>query len=205
MVPRVKGPILLEPPFNQPLFARALRTALLGRTPRSLTLPSALSPHAAQRLRNLARPHCKRFDLADRGCYTFTDLYHAELHALARPLLDELQRFAQEVSGAALGAGGARIVWLGRGDYALRLDDARLRPHQEFLEATLDLSPSPHPFAGIVYSEGASIHLPIAQLPGQISLVWRGPASTRCDRYRNRFVGAHACILLRAAFPLAES
>ncbi len=201
----MKGPLLLEPPFNQPLFARALRTAFLAPSPRSLTLPSAFSPRAAHALRNLARPHRERFDLADRGCYTFADLYHPQIHALSRPLLEMLRLFAQEVSATALGAGAARIVWLGRGDYSLRLDDARLRPPSEFLEATLDLSPSPHPFAGIVYSEGPAIHLPIAQLPGQLSLVWRGRASTRCDRYRNSFVGAQSCILLRAAFPLAES
>ena len=98
----------------------------------------------------------------------------------------------------------ARIIFLVRGDYSLRLDDAHLRNGQHALEATLDLSQAPGDSASTVYSEDASIHRSIAQLPGQISLVELKPSSTRCDRYRSVLTEGGELVLLRATFPLAE-
>ena len=193
--------VLLEPPFDQPLFALALRAAFSKSTPRFLSLPSALSPASARRLRQLARPHLQPFDLADRGRYRFAELPITELS----PLRAQLRDFAAAVSGLSLSPGSARIFVFARGDYSLRFDDARTRQHARAIEATLDLSPAPGPHGATVYSEGLFTHLPVAQLPGQLTLARRSPESSRCDRYRSAIVGPRAFVLLRAAFPLAES
>jgi len=206
----------LQPPFDQPVFALALQRAFAARSPPLLSLPEALSPQTRRALRRLAAPALEKFDFPDRGRYRIAKLTggsempppgsaSARLRAATAPFLDELRDFAEVVSGARLRDGPAQIVSMGRGDYSLRLDDARARPGPAFVEVALDLSTGPHPFAATVYSQGPFSHLAVAQLPGQLTLARRSPESSRCDRYRSAIVGPRAFVLLRAAFPLAES
>ncbi len=158
------------------------------------------------RLRQLARSHLSAQTLADRGQYHFMDLVETsiiERKSISAPLLDELRQFAAAVGGLELAPPAARIVFLRRGDYALRLDDALLRTGPRALEVSLDLSPSAGDPASVVYSEEVLTHHPIAQLPGQISVVERGPMSTRCDRCRSCLMGRGEFVLLRATFPVA--
>gem|GEM_PF-6212698 len=197
-----RPPLLFEPPFDLAVFVQALRPAFERPTPRFLSLPGALSRATIRALRQLAIPKLRDFQLADRGRFRVADLTG---ESATSGLVSQLHDFAAGVSGLTPGAARLYFIAFPSGGYSLRLDDARSKPAQRFLELTVDLSSAPGNAPGTLYSEGPRNHQPLEQEPGQLSLIERGPDSSRVDRYRSLLHTPRALVLLRATFPLAES
>jgi len=94
---------------------------------------------------------------------------------------------AAEVAGEPLRLGGFRWTRLVRGDYALMRDDPA--PLARHLELTLDVSGHLTGAAEICYAHRGQLFYAVAQIPGAVGLVQRGPTIRRYDRYLNGQVG----------------
>lgn len=156
--------------------AIAMREALITAPIPSLLLPAAIDDADAAALRaRLDAAGTTPFWIADRGRYA------CNATLVDAPLWDALIGFASGAVDRPLRVIGARWLRFGRGDYALVKDDARTRPAGPHVELVLDLSATASGEAEIVYGDGAAI-VSVPQVPTLLSLVDRGPTSTRYER-----------------------
>ncbi|MBS2021632.1 MAG: hypothetical protein JST92_04430 [Deltaproteobacteria bacterium] len=186
----------LSPPFDRELFALALRKPFgAARVLPSIILPGAVDPMSAQKLRALAEPHLRPFELADQGRYSFDD------KVPDGELLKELTIFAQLVTDRPLRVAHACTLLFRKGDYTLRLEDWRVRRPQESLwyELNLDLSPSPCDDAQTVFSISPSDHVLLQPDPGQLSLVQRTQNTTRFTHYLTHRMRKRSLVQVRLA------
>lgn len=186
-------------PYSLKGFAEALKPAYDAMPIPALILPNAIAPALARKLRARLQGKLERFDFPTRGAYRQHQAHRdAELEA-------QLRLFAQAVSGERVERGEARWLLFGRGDYSLRLDDARTRcTPDRFLEVTLDFSTRPCPDARIVYTAGErSVTVPHA--PGILSVVQRTALVSRYQSYLTQKMGRAQVYRLRLQLPtLAE-
>ena len=167
---------MIKAPFDRPEVLTKLRP--LFEAQRWLVLPGACEP-------TKQRARFRKFDVPDRGKYDFCDC----------PPFQELQRFAEALTGASLKHRWTRLQRFRWRSYSLFFDDAQTRI-ENGIEITLDLSQAAVAPAA-VYEPG---RIEVPQAPGIVAVVERNPAMFRYDRYLPAEVGRAAVLRLRAAY-----
>jgi hypothetical protein len=155
----------------------------------AVVIPGVISPAAARPIREaILSAAFTPFDLAPRGRYAFLDgardaALEGALLAIAEPIVDRRLAVAR--------SRWARLV---HGDYALLRDD---RDEEPSVELTLDISERASGGAEICYCHRGRLVFAAPQIPGSLTIVERGPAIRRYERYLSRRVGDAEIVRLR--------
>lgn len=173
------------------------RTAFRSATVPAVVIPAALRDEGAEQIRGrLAESGLRPFHLAHRGRYARSDSFHDEA------LFTRLGAIAEHVAGAPLTQREARITRLVHGDYALTRDDTP--PEGRSLELTLDLSLEGELGGGeVCYTHRGQLIFVVPQVPGNLSLVERGPSIRRYERYLGHRAGDREIVRLRIGYRFA--
>lgn len=154
-----------------------------------VVIPDVISRGVAKPIRDaILSADFTPFDLAPRGRYAFLD------GARDAALEGALVAIAENIVGRRLNVARTRWTRLVHGDYALLRDD---RDEDPSVELTLDISEQASGGGEICYCHRGRLVFAAPQIPGALTIVERGPAIRRYERYLSRRVGDAEIVRLR--------